>query len=328
MKKVVFIDKHLFGQFAYLEERVHQLGGEVAYAEKGDEDYLAEFCKDADAVIVVFSKVTEKVINAMEHCSMILRTGIGVDNIDVEAATKKGIQVSFVPDYCRDEVADHTLALVLDATRKISVYNKYVKEDWAVKSHAGYVPRLQQCKACVLSFGNIGKKIARRLQGFGIQVAAYDPFLSDDVFESLGVERKTSTDDLIADADILILTGPLTPENFHLINRESLKLMKKTAFLINTGRGAMVDETALIEALKNNDIAGAAVDVLENEPPADKSIFELDNLIITGHMAYYSAESMPDLIHKSFDEAIRAIQGQKLNNCVNAAELKRESATA
>ena len=324
MKKVVFVDSKLFPPvFDDLERRVAELDGTVFYAESNEEDYLAEVCRDADAVIVIFSRVTEKIISGMEHCRMIIRTGIGVDNIDVDAASRKGIQVSFVPDYCRDEVADHTLALALDATRKISIYNKYVKEDWNVKPHAGYVPRLQNCKACILSFGNIGRKIAKRLQGFDIKVAAYDPFLPDSVFEEMGVERKRTTDELISDADLLILTGPLTDSNYHIINAESIRLMKKTAFLVNSGRGGLVEEAALIQAVRNGDIAGAAVDVLETEPPADKSVFDLDNLIITPHMAYYSVASMPDLVQKSFDETIRALKGEQLNNCVNAAALEK-----
>ena len=228
-----------------------------------------------------------------------------------------------MPDYCRDEVADHTLALVLDATRKISVYNKYVKEDWNVKPYAGYVPRLQNCKACILSFGNIGRKIAKRLQGFDIAVAAYDPYLSDEIFQQLGVERKRTVEELISDADILILTGPLTPENRHTINKVSIRSMKPTAFLVNTGRGPLVEEAALLDALREGRIAGAAVDVLETEPPEDKSVFELDNLIITPHMAYFSAESFPDLVKKTYDETLRALKGEKLNNCFNASMLQK-----
>lgn len=320
MKKVFVIDK-TFPSYAAMESRLTELGAELVFAEDKSEEVLIAGCANADAVMCTFTKVTAAMIEKMEHCSMIVRTGLGVDNIDVDAATKKGIQVSYVPDYCRDEVADHTVALVLDATRKISFFNKYVKDEWDLKKKAGFIPRLQDCKLGILSFGGIARKVAQRMLAFDMKVCAYDPYLTDDVFAQMCVERKATTDELFADSDILVLVGPLTPENFHIVNTESIAKMKENVFIVNTARGPLIDEKALIEAVKDKRIGGAALDVLEKEPGENPEIYDYDNVIVTPHVAFFSMESLPDLQRKAEAEVYRALQGEALNNCFNRAAL-------
>ena len=311
MKKVVAIDR-AFPSYNALTAALAPLDAQLVFAEEKSDAALASLCKDADAVMVTYTKVGADLINAMDHCSMIIRTGIGVDNIDLEAAKAKGIQVSFVPDYCREEVADHTVGLVLDIVRKISLCNKCAKETWDMKKRMGYVPRLSNCTVGILSFGAIGHMIASRMQSFQTQVWAYDPFLSEDVFAKAGVKQCKTQEELFRGADIIILTGPLTPDRFHIINDETIAMMKETAFVINTGRGPLVDEAALIRALKAGRLAGAGLDVFEKEPIEDLSIYDLDNLVITPHVAFVSCEAFPDLERKVYDEVIRAIKGEPL----------------
>lgn len=311
MKKVIAIDR-AFPSYAPLEEQLKTLDAELVFAEDKSEEALSALCKDADAVMTTYTKVPAAVIQAMDHCAMIIRTGIGVDNIDVDAAKAKGIQVSFVPDYCREEVADQTVALALCAARKITLCAKYTKEDWDMKKRMGYVPRLSQCTAGILSFGAIGKMIAERLKAFGMQVWAYDPYLKEEAFTALGVKCCKTQEEIFREADFIILTGPLTPERFHIINADTIAMMKKTAFVVNTARGPLVDEAALAEALRSGRLAGAGLDVFEHEPITDASLYDLDNLVITPHVAFYSVAAFPDLEGKVFDEVIRAVKGEPL----------------
>lgn len=315
MKKVGMIDAP-FKYDAFIERMAKQ-DTVVEFAKDKSEEALIEFCKDKDVLCCTFTKVTAAVLNATEHCSMIIRTGIGVDNIDVAAASAKGIKVCFVPDYCREEVADHTVTLLLSVVRRVCYVNANTKEHWDMKNYMGYVPRLSHTKAGILSFGAIGKMIAKRLQSFGISVMAYDPYLPVEVFEQLGVERAETDKDIFKTCDFTILTGPLTPERFHIINDETIDMMVEHPYIINTARGPLVDEDALIRALRSGRIAGAGFDVFEHEPITNPELYTFDNLVISPHMAYYSVESSIDLREKVFDEIERAIRGEKLRSSVN-----------
>ena len=315
MKKIGMIDAP-FKYDAFIERMAKQ-GAVVEFAQDKSEAGLIEFCKDKDVLACTFTKVTAPVLNATEHCSMIIRTGIGVDNIDVSAATAKGIKVCFVPDYCREEVADHTVTLLLSVVRRVCYVNANTKEHWDMKNYMGYVPRLSNTKAGILSFGAIGKLIAKRLQGFDIKVMAYDPYLPAEAFEKCGVERAETDKDIFKQCDFIILTGPLTPERFHIINDETIDMMVEHPYIVNTARGPLVDEDALIRALRSGRIAGAGFDVFEHEPITNPELYTFDNLVVSPHMAYYSVESSIDLREKVFDEIERAIKGEKLRSTAN-----------
>ena len=315
MKKVIAIDR-AFPSYGALEKRLNELDAELVFAEDKSEEALAGLCAGAAAVMTTYTPVSARILEAMGPGSMVIRTGIGVDNIDLEAARRQGVQVSFVPDYCREEVADHTVALLLCAVRKIQLCTRHAKEDWDMKKQMGFVPRLSTCVAGILSLGAIGKMIASRLQAFGVEVWGYDPYLPENVFSSLGVRRCASQDEIFTGADFIILTGPLTPERYHTINADAIARMKKTAFVVNTARGALVDEKALADALRSSRIAGAGLDVFENEPITDPSLYDLDNLVITPHVAFYSAAAFPDLEGKVYDEVVRAVKGEPLRTHV------------
>jgi len=273
-------------------EEVKKTGGELVVAKEQTEVEIIKVVKDVDAIVVTYAEITEKIINAAKKCKIIVRTGIGVNNINIEAATERGIYVANVPDYCFDEVSDHAIALAFALSRKIVMFDRKVKnKEW---NHEGVKPK-----------------------GFGFNVIAYDPYIKPEVAEEMGV-KLVDIKTLLKESDFISLHTPLTPETKHLINEETLKLMKPTAFLINTARGHLVDEEALNKALKDKWIAGAALDVMEQEPPVDNNpLLALDNIILTPHAAFVSEKSIIVLRRKSMQEAIRGALGEKPKNWVN-----------
>jgi len=297
-------------------EEVKKKGGELVVAKEQTEVEIIKVVKDVDAIVVTYAEITEKIINAAKKCKIIVRTGIGVNNINIEAATERGIYVANVPDYCFDEVSDHAIALAFALSRKIVMFDRKVKnKEW---NHEGVKPILAMRGQTfgLIGFGNIPRLIAKKVKGFGFNVIAYDPYIKPEVAEEMGV-KLVDIKTLLKESDFISLHTPLTPETKHLINEETLKLMKPTAFLINTARGHLVDEEALNKALKDKWIAGAALDVMEQEPPVDNNpLLALDNIILTPHAAFVSEKSIIVLRRKSMQEAIRR-KPCNLNNSKN-----------
>lgn len=294
------------------------IGAELFLASGTDPKTLAREGKDCDAMIVVYAPITAEVINDLAKCRVMVRTGIGFNNIDLEAASRKGIMVANVPDYCQDEVADHAMALFLSGVRKVTFLNNRVKSgSWDV-GEAKPIPRLQSKLFGLFGLGSIGQRVAERAKAFGMEVCSYDPFVPQEIFERLGVRRFHDFDEFLASVDFLSIHAPLTEETEHVINLQNLKKMKRTAFIVNTSRGPLIDENDLYAALKEGIIAGAGLDVLENEPPARPfPLAELDNIILTPHAAFYSEESEPDLRRKAAQEVVRTLKEGKPKHWVN-----------
>ncbi|MDI6858005.1 MAG: C-terminal binding protein [Dehalococcoidia bacterium] len=247
--------------------------------------------READAVLVAMTQVDYDAINCLEKCKVIVRYGVGVDNIDLAAATERGIVVAYLPGYCTEEVANHALALLLASARSILALDSHVKGGgW---TRRGETPRpLYGETLGIIGFGRIGRALARRALALDMLVVAHDPYVSREVVAEHGA-TKTDLDSLLRESDYVSLNASLTPETRGLIGRRELALMKESAFLINTARGPEVDETALVEALRDRRIAGAALDVFEEEPlPADSPLRSLDNVVLTPHMAFFSRRSM------------------------------------
>jgi|Deesub1362A_J573_1020465.scaffolds.fasta_scaffold06938_1 D-3-phosphoglycerate dehydrogenase len=303
-------------------EEVEKAEGELVVAKEQSEEHILELVKDADAIVTVYAEVTEKIINAAKKCKVIVRTGIGVNNIDIKAATKKGILVANVPDYCFDEVSDHAISLALALSRKLLLFDKKVKNnDW---NHEGVKPILAMRgqNFGLVGFGNIPRVVAKKVKVFGFNVLAYDPYVKPELAEELSV-KLVDLETLLKESDFVSLHAPLTDETRHMINERTLKLMKPTAFLINTARGPLVDEKALYKALKEKWIAGAGLDVLEQEPPSPNNpLLSLDNIILTPHAAFLSEKSVVTLRRKAMQEAIRGVLEGKVINCVNKEVLK------
>lgn len=320
--KIVYTD-NIYGnntveESYYSGERYHYV-----VAEKHDEASLIEACRDADAVMVSFAEITRPVIEAMENCKVIIRCGMGVNNVDIAAATEKKIPVANVQKYCLEEVSDHALALALMLQRRIGYMDRCVRSGIWDASRARPIHRLRGQTFGLYGLGAIANTLAQKAKALNFRVAAYDPYLPAEVFEKLGVERIEREEELFSQADILSIHIPLLPSTAKIITLEKLKKMKPSAILINTARGGLIDEEGLVTALRDGIIAGAGLDVLTEEyPSADHPLFALDNTIITPHYAYYSEESDIDLRSIACQQVIEALETGFPRYCLNRKEIE------
>ncbi len=289
----------------------------LATTEGTAENQLIEAAHDADALMVGYAKITRKVIESLERCKMMVRYGIGMDNVDIPAATERGIALANVPDYCVDEVADHTFALLLACARKVTQLDRMVKGGgWDFKAHRP-VYRLRGKILGLLGFGRIAQEVARRARGFGLEPIAHDPYVAPLVAADHGVAL-VDVASLLARSDYLSVHAPLSPSTKGFLGRDQLRMMKPTATVICTSRGGIVDEDALLAALQAGELAGAGLDVLAGEPARkDAPLVGHPNLVITPHCGFYSEEAMHDLRVKSVEEVQRGLAGTRLRCCVN-----------
>jgi D-3-phosphoglycerate dehydrogenase / 2-oxoglutarate reductase len=283
-----------------------------------EEDIIAQ-TSDADALIVSSSPITRRVMSALPYLKVVVRTGVGYDVIDVQAATDLGIVVVNIPDLWVREVANHALALLLAWNRKLLTLNSEVKSGvWQSRVPGRSIGSLHGETVGIVGFGNIGKAFARRVAALETHVIAYDPYVDVGQFTALGVERVASLGELAARADYVSVHTLLNAETRHLINEAFLRQMKPTACLINTSRGPVVDEQALIRALQEQWIAGAALDVREQEPPApDSPLSQMDNVILTPHAAYFSTPAVAQVPQRCGEEVARVLTGQRPLHVVN-----------
>jgi D-3-phosphoglycerate dehydrogenase len=275
------------------------------------EDEVARVVSDADVVLVQWAPVRRKALDAMTRCRGIVRYGIGLDNIDLAGAKEKGIPVRNVPDYCLHEVADHTMSLALTIQRQVCIVDKLVRTGvWKITPPQA-LPPLRNSVLGLIGFGRIAQLVASRARGFDMKVVASDPFIEPKVFEDAGVS-KLSVEDLLATSDIVSLHCPLNDETRHIINPESLKKMKKHALLVNTSRGGLIDTPALVDALNRNVIAGAGLDVFEQEPlPLENDLYKCPNVVITSHNAWYSSASVGELQRRAALAAVELLRATK-----------------
>jgi D-3-phosphoglycerate dehydrogenase / 2-oxoglutarate reductase len=323
-KGTVLIADYDFGDVNIEQAIIESAGFELRAAQCKNEDEVIEHGRDADGVLAQYAPIGARAINAFTRCRVISRYGTGVDIVDVEAATRRGIQVTNAPnEWCAEEVADHAVALWLAATRKICQYDRAVRRgEW--RWQTGHpIWRLRGRVFGLLSFGAIARSIAERVRPFGVDIWAYDPFLDAAEIQRQDV-RPVSFDQLVEAADYLVIQAPLTPQTRHLFNRATLRRMKPTAILINTARGPIVEDTALRQALVEGWIAGAALDDIEEEPAKQRDwrpnnpLLQLENVIITPHAAYYSQESIGAVRRIAAEEAVRVLSGVPALSPVNS----------
>jgi|SRR5688572_26515652 len=294
-----------------------RIGADLQLAPGAAPDAVLKVAKDADALLVTYAKISAEMIRQMPRCRIISRFGIGVDNVDIAAATEAGIVVTKVPDYCIDEVSDHTLALLLAAVRKIPLANAQVHAgQWKMPAVVP-IHRLRGSVLGLVGFGRIPQLVAPKAKAFGLRVVAYDPYIAADVFAQAGVEPVDFAQ-LLKVSDYVSIHSPLLPETRGLFNADAFRQMKPTAYLINTARGPIVDEQALAQALDAGQLAGAALDVMTQEPPGGSPLFGRDNVIITPHTSFYSEESLVELQTKAAEEVVRVLTGDAARNPVNA----------
>lgn len=300
-------EKAILEQAGYLLE---------AYQCKTPEDVLRSG-KDADALLVQWAPVTREVIRELNKCKIIVRYGIGTDNVDLEAAKERGIPVCNVPDYCIDEVADHTMSIGLALGRQLKETEMRIHQGiWKIMPPRE-LPAFREMIFATAGFGRIAKEVLNRARGFKFSLASYDPFVPEEVMKSYGI-RKLNKEELFHEADFLSLHLPLNQETYHFIGKECLMQMKNSAFLINTSRGGIVDTIALAEAISQNEIGGAGLDVFEEEPlPLNHPLRKCDHTILTSHAAWYSKSSGVLLQRKAAEEIVKGLNGITSGNRVN-----------
>ncbi len=304
------------------EQILSRQGCRVVGRQCKTEPELIELCRDADAVITQFARVTAKVIDAMSRARVIVRYGIGVDNVDLEAARDRRIPVCNIPDYCMDEVADHTLAFILATTRQVPLHTVRLREGkWGLASPLTHMRALRDLVVGVVGFGRIGREVVRRLQPFKCDVHVFDPVVPAAEIEKLGARATASLDELLSSSDVLTLHCPSTPQTRRLINSTTLARLKPGAILINVGRGDLVDPDALVAALQSGHLSAAALDVFDPEPiPPGHPILALSQVLLTPHIASASPAAVKKLRETAASLALKAVRGEPLPNIVNGVK--------
>jgi D-3-phosphoglycerate dehydrogenase len=283
---------------------------ELRMARSAAADDILAVARDADAILVTYAKLPGDLLRQLTRCKAIGRFGLGVDNIDVPAAAARGITVTYVPDYCMREVSDHAMALLLALARKVVFSNNLVQAGrWEMPAVVP-IRRLAGQVLGLVGFGNIPRLVAPKAQAFGLRVLAYDPYVPPEVLAAAGVTG-VSLDDLLARADFVSIHAPLLPATRGLFNPATFAKMKHGACLINTARGPLVDETALIAALDSGHLGGAALDVVAIEPLAkDSKLLGRPNVVLTPHTAFYSVEALEELQTKCASDVARVLSGE------------------
>lgn len=299
------------------QEILKAIDANILYIRKFDTAEALEAAGQADALMVGLEEVRANLIARMDRCRIISRLGTGLDTIDIEAATQRGILVTYVPDYSIDEVSAHAIALLLAQARGLANLLEMTRRGIWNSSSVGPIYRLKGQIFGVVGFGRIGQATVAKGRGLGLEVIVHDPYLDNQVIEAAGV-RAVDWETLLRTSDYISLHTPLTDTTHHLINAEALALMKPTAYLINTARGPLIDEDALLKAVQSGQIAGAALDVLTVEPPPpDHPLLHEKKIIITPHFAYYSEAAKHDLRMRGAEEVVRALTGVSPRSPVN-----------
>jgi D-3-phosphoglycerate dehydrogenase len=316
-QQIVLITDHGFPNLNHEEAVLGAAGCKLAVAQcKTPDEVIAAAC-DADALLVQWAPVNAAVIAALSRCKVIVRYGIGYDNVDLMAANTRGIPVCNVPDYGVGEVAEHAVALAIALARQLSLIDARLRSGtWKITPDRP-MHSLRELTFATAGFGRIARAAHAMMAGFGCKRIACDPFIGADAMQAAGV-GKLEVDELFATADILSLHLPLTSETRHFANAARLAAMKKTAILVNTARGPLVDTVALARALQDGTIAGAGIDVFESEPlPADHPLRSAPRALLTSHVAGDSESSIPRRQRLAAEEVVSALRGEPLKNQVN-----------
>jgi len=306
------------------EERIvfGKLEVDLDWAQILGQDEIVSRCRDADGLLIQYAPLTRWVLERLPQCKVVSRYGVGVDTIDVKAATELGIIVANVSAYCVDEVSDHTLALFLSLARKVILLDRSIRSvTWDFRV-AIPIHRLQGMTYGIVGCGRIGQGVARRVSAFGLRVIGYDPYLT----EAGGIQL-VSLETLLAESDFISIHCSLTESSHHLFGKDQFRRMGRRPLVMNLSRGAVVDEAALIEALERGLISGAALDVLENEPPDAKSpLLRRENVVLTPHIGFYSEDSKSELKSRTAENVARVLMGELPDSVVNGEVVGRSRA--
>jgi D-3-phosphoglycerate dehydrogenase len=294
---------------------VEQAGGKIIYAEADTEEEAIEVCRGADVIITFVAPITSRVLDAAGNVDLVIRQGAGYDNVDVQAATERGIPVSNVPDYGSRDVASHGLALALAVSHDVVSADQKFRESQGWGSNRVIDP-IAGGTYGIVGLGRIGRQAVPMARGLGMNVVAYDPPQDKDVFEMLDVESATF-EELLDRSDCIVLHAALNEQTYHMFSTTEFERMNDDAILVNVARGPLVDESALIKALDTGKIRGAGLDVFEEEPPADSPLFDRENLVCSPHHAGSSPAAKENKLEIARAELQRVLNGEELTNVVN-----------
>lgn len=317
MLKIVVTD-YTFENLDIEKKILEPLGCEVIGQQCQSQEELISLVADADYVITQYARISAPVIDFMKKSKIIVRYGIGVDNVDLDAAAKRGIPVCNVPDYCIDEVADHTLAMILALTRQLFyIAGQVRKGSWKFPVDLSRMYVLKHLTTGVVGFGRIGREVAKRLTAFKSKILVFDPMVDPSEIKKAACQR-VSLDELFATSDLITLHCPSNSRTRYLINQESITKMKRGVLIVNLSRGDLIRMQDLIATLENGDVAGAALDVTDPEPiNPDSPLLRMDNVIITNHIASVSVSAVKRLRESAAHAVVCAIRGEELPNVVN-----------
>jgi D-3-phosphoglycerate dehydrogenase / 2-oxoglutarate reductase len=317
---VVFTESAAGPAYGLDDKIIQGAGGTLRCASASNQAERAEMVRDAEVLVVGAAPISRDLLSGWPRLKGLIRSGIGVDAVDVAAATDLGIVVGNVPEFCTEEVAEHALALLFAVARKIALIDRLVRQgQWKGLIATTILPiyRLSGKTMGVAGLGKIGRNTAKKAQALGMKVIGYDPYLSPVAAAAIGVPL-LSLDELLRQSDVVSMHVPLTPETKHLINARTLALMKPHSILINVARGKVVDETALLAALESGHLAGAGLDVLEQEPPSPSNgLFRFDNVVFTSHYASCGVESYAEMRRHVSEQAAEILRGEFPHNLVN-----------
>ena len=317
---VVFTESTEGPSYGLDEGIIRGAGGTLLYASASSPEERTEMARFAEVLVVGSATMTREFLSVLPRLKGLVRGGIGVDAVDVAAATDLGIVVANVPDFCTDEVAEHTFALIFAVARKITPIDRRVRRgQWQGLVPTQILPiyRLRGRTLGVIGMGKIGRMVAQKARALGMNVIGFDPYLLPGVAAAIGVPL-VSLEELLRQADVVSLHVPLTSETRHLINARTLALMKSQSMLINVARGQIVDEAALQMALDSGHLAGAGLDVLEQEPPAaSNGLFRFENVVFTSHYASCSVEAYADLRRQISEQVAEILRAEFPRNLVN-----------
>lgn len=295
-------------------EELRQIGAELILVQAQDEKDLIQTCQEADGLLNQYAHLTRRILENLPKCKVISRYGVGVDSVDLKAATDLGIIVANVPDYCMEEVADQTVSMILALIRKTTFFDQKVKSGhWDFRLGTP-IHRIRGKTLGLIGCGRIGIEVAKRIVSFGSRVIAFDPYIKK-VPE--GIELR-DFDMVLKESDIISIHCPLNDSTRHLIGEREFKKMGKKPYLINTSRGAIIDEKALIHALMDGCLSGAGLDVLEQEPPDPQNpLLKMENVILSPHVGFYSEDSISELKRRTAKNVIEVLTGKWPNSVVN-----------
>lgn len=313
----VLITDYAWPTLAIEEAILSKVEATLLVAQHGDEAELVQLAPAADAILTCWKKVTPAVVDAATRCRHISRYGVGLDNIAVDRATEQGIVVTNVPDFCVEEVSDHAMALLLACARGVVGFDRATRQGHWDNKGQGALPRLRGQTLGLVGFGNSARALLPKARGFGLRIIAYTPRLAADALAAPDLATQ-DFDFLLQEADYISIHAPLTAATHHLFNERAFRFMKPAAYLINTARGAIIDETALVKALDQGWLAGAALDVLSQEPPQpNHPLLHRDDVLITPHAAFYSNTAIEELARKATHHVAQTLRGETPSHIVN-----------